>query len=241
MKYAYCTLAIGDAYLQSAIEFANQANIYSANNHHVIVAGYNEHPTTPMNTTLINVSKDTKVFNGVLQNMFNYNLKYFPLKAACEMGYDYIVLHDSDWRILPTYKEQYLYNLIQLMVDTESDICFERPHRIGDGKHNVDGKCFWHHKVDFYKLLDTTIYDEGHVMNEQFVVFKNSEKLKLFCDTWEQLYLRSADGDIWAYAEGVEMGMSMAVSTMKSLYMPYHYMTECYEFTTPGGIVCTRF
>ena len=62
-------------------------------------------------------------------------------------------------------------------------------------------------------------------MNEQFVVFKNSEKLKLFCDTWEQLYLRSADGDIWAYAEGVEMGMSMAVSTMKSLYIPYHYMT----------------
>ena len=123
----------------------------------------------------------------------------------------------------------------------EYDFCFERPHSIGDGK-TQDNTMFWKHKRDFYDLLNTTDFDEGHVVNEQFLIFKNNDKLKEFCLFWESLSERASEGNLWAFAEGVEIGMSAAITKMSYEYYGWQrILNNCFNFTSLDGTFYKRF
>jgi hypothetical protein len=190
------------------------------------------------NTTFIEIPKSETLF---IQNIFNYNLKYYPIKHSKQMGFDYIIFVDSDWEIIEDYNEDEILKMFNFMSENNLDFLFERPHLIGHGKH--DGQqSFWRHKIDFYKLLETDLYDSGHVVNEQFLVFKNNEKLKIFLNEWERLTNLATKNNLWAFAEGVEIGMSSALSNMNFNYNDWkNFVRNFFTFTSVDGKIYNRF
>jgi hypothetical protein len=235
-KILYCTIAVGDYYLDSAINIAESLNKYSNNHHMLIVSDINNNPIN--NTTFKKIPENQIIF---IRNNFNYMMKYYPLYLANEMEYDYIIFLDADWRIRDTYDGLKVKSMFQYMVENNYDMFFERPHGIGIGKH--DGiNCFWQHKIDFYKLKETNIYDSGHVCNEQFMVFKKNEKFNLFVNKFKELYEISSNAGLWPFAEGLEIGMSMAHSKMKCDWLGWvRYLSNMFEFNSKDGGLNIRF
>ena len=236
MKYCFCTIAIGENYYNSAINFVKKLNTLS-NSHHYIIVTDNITEEIP-NTTFFSIPTDEVLFIG---DYFNYNLKYYPIKCANEMGFDYIIFVDSDWKIKDTYDEKSINELFEFMDNKNFDFLFERPHLIGNGKHDGN-QSFWRHKIEFYNLLDTNIYDNGHVVNEQFLVFKTNEKLKLFINEWEKLKNIATSNNLWPFAEGVEIGMSSALSNMNGNYAEWEqFVKNFFQFETIDGRIYDRF
>lgn len=234
--YAFCTIAIGEEYIQSAINFANKLNEFS-NDHHYVIITEGDTPTI-QNTTFVQIPKNKTLF---IQNIFNYNLKYLPIKVSSEMGFNYIFFVDSDWIIEREFSTEKIKAVISFMKSNNYDMLFERPHSIGIGKHDNDN-CFWKHKRDFYKLLETEEYDNGHVANEQFLVFKNSEKLKTFISFWEELTHNSTESNVWAFAEGVEVGMSSVKANLNCCYYGWQdILNNCFSFFTKDAKFYNRF
>lgn len=236
MKYIFCTIAIGAKYLESAINLSKQFNSVSKKHHFLIVCDSKEHELE--NTSFVKINEDKKTF---IHNYFNYNLKHIPLKICASMNYDYVIFIDADWSLNEEYSEQKIESVLNFMESNAIDFCFERPHLIGHGKYH-DNLIFWKHKRDFYNLLDTDEYDEGHVVNEQFLIFKNNDKFKKFCYFWESLSDKASEGNLWAFAEGVEIGMSSAHSKMKYDYIGWQkILSNCFIFTSKDGSLYKRF
>ena len=236
MKYLYCTIAVGESYFNSALNFAEKLN-HVSNSHHMLIVTDLDGNSIP-NTTFYKLpNQETKFINGV----FNYMLKHYPIKIANQMDYDYIIFVDADWRVRSEYDNKKIEDMLEYMNQNGYDLFFERPHNIGKGKH--DGiECFWNHKIDFYKLKETNIYDKGHVCNEQFLVFKKNEKLKLFVDKFEELYKIGTKAKIWPFAEGLEMGMSMAYADMNFEYISWmRFVRDMFEFNSRDGGLNIRF
>lgn len=239
MRHLYCTIAIGEEYVNSVIEFAKRLNDRSKD-HHILIATDKEYEVID-NVTYTLLPEDAVLFT-TNSGIFNYNLKYYPLFIANQMDYDHVIFFDSDWRILDGYDEQKIVNLLTFMDEQGYDMFFERPHTIGAGKH--DGhNCFWRHKRDFYNLLDTDEYDTGHVCNEQFMVFKNNEKFDVFVKKWEELCNIASKNNLWGYAEGVEIGMSTVTAKMNCAHNRYweHLVRSMFEFTSRSGGEYIRF
>jgi hypothetical protein len=236
MKYLYCTIAVGEKYLNSAKEISRRLNEKSENHHFLIVTDKPEENYE--NTTFVGIPKEQVVF---IRNEFNYCLKYYPLYLAKDMEYNNIIYIDSDWRIKDEYDEAGVMNMLNFMNENEYDILFERPHTIGAGK--FDGReCFWGHKRDFYNIMETNEYDEGHVCNEQFIVFKKNDKFNVFIEKWKELYQIAANAELWAFAEGTEIGMSMAVAKLKYSIITWEkYIKHMYEFTSKDGGISIKF
>lgn len=236
MRYVYCTIAIGEKYLSSAIKFSEQLNDVS-NDHHFLIVTDNVNNTIK-NTTFIEIPKDKKLF---IHNFFNYNLKYLPIKYSSELDFDYVIFIDADWSIGEEYSTEKVNDVLDFMDTNQYDFCFERPHLIGDGKLH-DDLIFWKHKRDFYDLLNTTEFDDGHVVNEQFLIFKNNDKLKKFTNFWELLCKKASDNDLWAFAEGVEIGMSSTHSKMTYEYYGWKKLLDnCFIFNSLDGTLYKRF
>jgi hypothetical protein len=190
------------------------------------------------NTTIKIIPKDKVLF---INDVFNYNLKYYPLFLSNKMNYDYIIFVDADWRVRDTYNPSNVVSMFNFMNEKNYDVLFERAHRIGDGKF-MGKESFWQHKIGFYNLLDTEIYDEGHVCNEQFIVFKKNDKFNIFLDKWEELYKKATDNELWPFAEGVEMGMSMAHSKMNGSHTDWKtFLMGMFEFDNKSGELYIRF
>lgn len=223
-NYIYCTIAIGENYFTSACEFAKRLNLFSKK-HKVLIVTDQEFVDIE-NCMFHKVPSYLTLFypNGC----FNYNLKHYPIKVCSETEYNTIFYFDADWKINDSYSEEKIYNFIQSMDSSELDFCFERPHYIG-AKHEWDN-CFWRHKIEPYKLMETTRYDNGHVCNEQFLAFKNNDKLKKFIDFWDFLDKFSVENNIWPFAEGLEIGMSSIEANMKFSWNEFYHLNSCYYF-----------
>ena len=236
MRYVFCTIAIGEKYVSNVLNLINQLNDHSNKHHFVVVT--DDETIKADNTSFIIINKDIKLF---IQNSFNYNLKYLPIKISSEMDFDYVIFIDADWSLSDGYSHDKIIQVLTFMENNEYDFCFERPHLIGHGK-TQDDLIFWKHKRDFYDLLNTNQFDDGHVVNEQFLIFKNNQKLKTFALFWESLCDKATKGDLWGFAEGVEIGMSASVSKMKYEYYGWQkILTNCFNFTTVSGIFYNRF
>lgn len=232
----FCTIAIGDRYLESAVKMAKDLNKYSNSHHFVIVTDIKRRNLK--NTSFVKIPKSFQLF---IDKTFNYTLKFYPLYLANNMDYTNIIYIDSDWRIRSNYKPELINDLFNYMDDNKLDMLFERPSGIGNGKWN-DKEIFWCHKIDFYKLKETNEYDSGHVCNEQFLVFKKNDKFRKFVQKFEELSLISTQAQLWPFAEGLEIGMSMAVSKMNFDYLGWQpFIREIFEFNSNDGFLHVRF
>jgi len=223
-KYTYCTIAIGKKYYDIATQFAKDLNKISKNHKVLIVT--DQKPKKIKNCEVKIVPNNLTLFypNGC----FNYNLKYYPIKMASETNSDFIIYFDADWMVGPEYEENKIKSFLDFFKKSEYDFLFERPHFI-KAKHDWNN-CFWRHKIGPYKLMETDFYDEGHVCNEQFMTFKNNEKLKTFVDAWDKRDKFSVSINLWPFAEGLEIGMSSIDANMESSWTGFHFLNSCFKF-----------
>lgn len=236
MSYVFCTIAIGEKYFNTAIEFAKKLNMVSKKHKVLIIT--NQKYKKIKNCEIITVPEYLTVFypNGC----FNYNLKYYPIKIASEYNYDFIIYFDADWEIHPNFDEKKIDIFLEFFKNSVYDFVFERPHTIGHSKRDLNN-CFWRHKIEPYGLMETDKYDNGNVCNEQFLVFKNNEKLKIFVDSWDMRDKFSVSINLWPFAEGLEIGMSVIDANMISTFENLNLLSSCFKFKSVDGKEYERF
>lgn len=224
ISYVFCTVAIGEKYFNKFCEFMEGVNRVS-NSHHFIVVTDQEQKVIE-NCSFHRPPDELTLFypNGC----FNYNLKYYPIKLASQTNFGVVIYIDADWMVGPEYTEEKINKFVEFFFNGDYDFLFERPHGIV-GKHDWD-TCFWRHKIEPYKLMETDYYDEGHVCNEQFLVFKNNDKLKIFVDEWDKRDKFSVSENIWPFAEGLEIGMSSIDAKMKFGWLGFPFLNSCFMF-----------
>lgn len=240
----FCSLAVGETYLINFINFCKEKK-KKDNSKNLVVT---DKDTYSLLIDLINENNDIEYViiddNHTITTWplgFNFNLKYLPIKNSIKDGIDYVIYVDSDFRIRNDYHPDKFKNLFNQMVDNDIDYVFERPYFIGHGKqHHFDN--FWKHKIEPYKLMETSKYDDYHVCNEQFLVFKNTKKLNIFSERWEELYWKSVELNVWTFAEGLEIGMASADAEMTFDYHLFRgTLTNCFEFNDKSGNLHSRF
>jgi hypothetical protein len=84
-KYVYTTIAVGENYYNSAVEFAKKLNKISEG--HTVIIVTDGKIKKIKNTIFIKLNPKETKFIG---RNFNYNLKYIPIYEAHKLGFDYI-------------------------------------------------------------------------------------------------------------------------------------------------------
>jgi hypothetical protein len=235
MSYVYCTIAIGEKYLKTAINFAKKLNEISKSHKVLIVTDGNRQEIE--NVVFVKFNNNEK---KTINNYFNYNLKYIPIMESLKFNFDFVLFFDADWDLHIGYSEKKLLSFLESFRNSGFDFIYERPHSIGDSKRDPN-KCFWKHKIEPYGLLKTNFYDKGQVVNEQFLVFKNNEKLKIFIDKWKERNEFGVKNNIWAFAEGVEIGMSAVDAKMNMDWKKMFELKEFFSFIANTGVTHIRF
>ena len=234
MKYLFTTLAIGQKYYDTAMDFSNKLMDLDPDALRIVVSDIDtDHPA---NTIIIKIEENTQF---TICNTFNYNLKYLAIKEALNFDSECIIFTDADWIISKGYENNKIVKFLDDS-DPQIDFFFERPHGIGDSKRNLNN-CFWRHKIEPYGLMHTDKYDKAHVCNEQFMVFKNNSRLKDFVSFWSSRNQFCIDKNVWTFAEGVEIGMSAIDAGLSSQYTFFSQMNNCFEFYDQSGNLHTRF
>jgi len=237
MNFTFCSLAIGEEIYYNNIfnTFTEMSKMTTRSN---FLISTNNQKKEGDKITTIDIEKYPIFLKD--RELFNYNLKFHPIKESIKLNTDLIVFIDADWRIYKNFSESKCDNLLEQMNNRNIDFAFERPHQIGGSKRDLRN-CFWKHKIEAYKLDETTKYDNAHVCNEQILVFRNNNKLKAFVENWEKLYWKSYEENIWAFAEGVEIGMSTIEANMNFDWNVIRTLNECFQFESKCGIHYTRF
>lgn len=234
MKYVFTTLAIGQKYFDSSIKFINDLNKISKS-HKVLIVTDCDYTEIP-NTTFIKFDERNI---KIIQNNFNYNLKYIPIMESIKTDSEFVIFFDADWE-LNEYSENKFISFLSEFSDSNYDFIYERPHNIGHSKRNLH-QCFWKHKIEPYGLMNTNFYDEGQVVNEQFMIFKNNDKLKIFVDKWQERNTFGIEKDIWAFAEGLEIGMSAIDAKMNMDWKRMFELKGFFKFISNSGQTYIRF
>ena len=235
IKYIYCTIAVGEKYYKSAISFAKTLNEKSKNHHVLIVTDGNIQDIKNVTFIKFNSNETTRI-----KNYFNYNLKYIPVLESSKLNYEFVLFFDADWSLYNGYSEDKLISFLNSLKNSNLDFIYERPHSIGASKRDLKN-CFWQHKIEPYGLNKTNVYDNGQVVNEQFMVFKNNQKLKVFANKWKERNDFGVKNDIWAFAEGVEIGMSAVDAKMNMDWKKMFELREFFSFVANTGVTHIRF
>lgn len=228
-KFIYCTIAINQSYIDYAIKFANQLYEKSPNSKVLIVSDVDNIDLPNVIYHKIPENYKTKL---LFSEIFNYNLKFYPILKSLEENYDYIIFKDCDWEIYDEYSDEKLDNLISVFEESGYDCFYERPYSIS-AKSTED--CLFKHKVSIFNLMDTNKYDKGVVPIEQFFLFKNSPKLKLFCEKWAEKEKIISDSDVHPWAEGLEIGMSLIDANMTHSHSRFTEISNCFMFDSYGN------
>ena len=160
-------------------------------------------------------------------------MKVLSIKACLKsnLKFDYLIFIDGDWGIHDGFNEDKFMRLFDEMKTNDIDFCFERPARIGDGRGDPS-QTFYAEKFQDYNCLNNPLWDNAHVVNEQFLVFKNNWKLILFEQKWEQMLWYSIANNIRNYPDGFEIGVSALESGMKWNYNLFSVLNNCFHFYT---------
>lgn len=237
MKYIFTTLAIGDSYLENASECYSE---YSQK----CSADFNITTNTIIDTrpkVNLDIIKLDSYDDGNPGFSFFLNLKVLSLKYCLNKDYDFIIYNDADWRIRENFDEKNLLSMFSYMEDNNLDFLFERPAKIGDHKRDMSN-CFFDRKLKDYDVLDHSKWDEAHVVNEQFLVFRNSWKFKYFVSRWEQFLWYTIHNNIRNYPDGFEIGVSALESEMKWDWNSFrHFLPNFFEFYDKAGNLHIRF
>jgi hypothetical protein len=163
-------------------------------------------------------------------------------KDASFEKYDFVIFCDGDWSMHEDFSEHKLISMFERMENESMDFLFERPADVGGGKREPQ-QCFFRNKLEDYEVFDHEKWDSAHVVNEQFLVFKNNKKLQFFTQRWEMFLWYSIANDISSYPDGFEIGVSALEADMKYAYYGYfnYYLTNCFTFLNKYGDYNTRF
>lgn len=237
MKYIFTTLSIGDKYLNNSYNFFEELGDKCSADFN-ITTNIEKNSTEKININLLNLEKYS---NGNDYFSFYFNLKCLSLKYCLDKDYDFIVYVDSDWRVGEKFDENKFFDTFKHMVDNNIDFLFERPGRIGDHKNNLP-YCFFSDKLRDYNVFDHEKWDDAHVANEQFLIFRNNKKFRFFVNRWEQFLWFSIANNIKNYAEGFEIGVSALEAGMKLDWDTFRTrLNECFEFNDSLGNLHKRF
>lgn len=237
MKYIFTTLAIGESYLDSAVSL-HKSILNKTTSDFNITTDQEYNNFDRLNFNKLNLENYHDKRTGF---SFYYNLKVLSLKYCLDKNYDYIVYTDADWRSRDEFSEQKFLDLFQHMEKNNIDFCFERPAPIGPNKRNLDN-CFFQEKLRDYNVFEHDKWDDAHVVNEQFLVFRNSWKFRFFVRKWEEFLWYSIKNNIWNYAEGFEIGVSALEAQMKWDYSSLSFfLKNSFEFNDKLGNLWIRF
>ena len=237
MKYIFTTLAVGESYVKNASECYTK---------------YSEKCSADFNITTNEICEAGPKVNLDLFKLDRYddgnpgfsfflNLKVLSLKYCLDKGYDYIIYNDADWRMIDNFSEDKLFNLFNHMEKNNLDFLFERPSKVGDHKKNMND-CFFDRKLYDYHVFEHTKWDEAHVVNEQFMVFKNNWKFRYFVRRWEEFLWYSIHNNIRNYPDGFDIGVSALEAEMKWDWDSFRgHIPACFEFHDKAGNLHVRF
>lgn len=237
MKYIFTTLAVGQSYLENArkcyTEYSEKCNAdFNITTNEICEVG------PKVNLDIFKLNKYHDDGPGF---SFYLNLKVLSLKYCLDKGYDYIIFNDADWRMTQNFSEQKIFNMFNYMEKNNVDFLFERPAKIGDHKKDMSN-CFFDRKLKDYNVFEHSKWDDAHVVNEQFLVFKNNWKFRFFVRRWEEFLWYSINNNIRNYPDGFEIGVSALESEMKYDYDAFrHTIPGCFEFHDKTGNLHTRF
>lgn len=240
MKYCFTTLAVGEPYESRTSEFYRSLSEKTENCDFFITTNNSEF--LPINDKIkINYINQEKLHDSRGGFSFNLNLKCLSLKhvKAYEkkmieenpdfQKYDYVIFTDGDWIMYDEFSEEKILNMLNYMESENLDFVFERPASIGDSRKNPE-QSFFRDKIYDYDILEYDKWDTAHVVNEQFLVFKNNWKLTLFEQKWEQMLWYSIANNIRNYPDGFEIGVSALESGMNWNYKLFSILSNCFYF-----------
>lgn len=237
MKYIFTTLAVGDSYLTNASScYSKYANKCGADFN--ITTNEKCNVDTKVNLDVFTLDRYDDGNPGF---SFFLNLKVLSLKYCLDKNYDYIIYNDADWRMTDNFSEEKLFNLFNHMEENEYDFLFERPAKIGDHKKNMRD-CFFDRKLYDYHTMEHSKWDEAHVVNEQFMVFRNNWKFRYFVRRWEEFLWYTVHNNIRNYPDGFEIGVSALEAEMKWSWDSFrYYLPSCFEFHDKSNNLHIRF
>lgn len=237
MKYLFTTLAVGQEYLDNAIEC--YSNIGSKTNCDFNITTNVDLP----NTERINFDYFTldRYHDTGAGFSFFLDLKCLSLKYALDKGYDYVIFNDADWRITENFTEDKILSLFNYMEKNDLDLLFERPGKIGYYKDKPES-CFFQDKLNDFHVYEHNKWDDAHVTNEQFLVFRVNWKFRYFVRRWEEMMWYSIANNIRNYPDGFEIGVAALESEMKYDYDQWRALIrDCFKFNSKDGKEFIRF
>lgn len=233
-----CTVAVGDQYYNNFKTFIQDLNHLNLDVNFVVVTDKQKMDFENVKTFSLSES-DVPFVNVGKKKEFNFNLKYLPIKYASEQDSEFVFFVDSDWKVHKEINREKIINFLTFFGDSKYDFLFERSLPIREAKKKLNS--FWSHKIDLYQLNQTEEYDNGHIANEQFLCFKNNEKLKNFVKVWEEKNKICLANNVRPWCEGVEIGMSSAKSKMEMSPYNFKQMRNCFLFHSKSGKTYQKF
>ncbi len=250
MRYFFTTLAINEQYLNNSIQLFCDIHQKTSDSYFNITTSQKDIDNLTISN--LNFFSDLKEkfprlnfttiesFNFKIECptdsdgygfTFNVNMKCLSFKSCLKLGFefDYILFVDGDWNIHEGFNEEKIKNLFSAMESKNLDFVFERPARIGDDRLSP-ARSFYNQKIHDYDIHDVPLWDEAHVCNEQFLVFKNNWKFKVFVQKWEQMMWYSIANRIRNYAEGFEIGICALESSMNWNWFLLKILNDCFNF-----------
>jgi hypothetical protein len=237
MRYIFTTLAVGDEYLNNAIECYKHLSTKTSCDFNI---------TT--NSSLDNIGRinfdqfTLDRYNDTMPGFsFYLSLKSLSLKYALDKNYDYVIFNDADWRTTDNFSEDKILSLFNFMEERDLDMLFERPAEIGHYKNNLD-QCFFSQKIIDFNVLEHSKWDKAHCTNEQFLVFKVNWKFRMFVMKWEQMLWYSIANNLRSYPDGFDIGVAALESDMNWEYNDWRQLIQnCFEFKDKSGNTHIRF
>lgn len=136
---------------------------------------------------------------------FNYNLKFLAIKNAFEnSNSEYIIYIDSDFLFDDNYSEEKIQQFLTTVKEYDYDLT---PSMMSHGHRDA-----YEHK---YKIFNFDKRENIPTFEENFLVFKNTYKIKNFLEKWENLYWILQKENIFQYHEGLEIGIAARYADMK--------------------------
>ena len=254
MKYCFTTLAVGEPYESKTIEFFKNLSEKTENCDFFIATNNLEFPSENGDKIKVHQINQDNLHDSRGGFSFHLNLKCLSLKHVMMyekkmlqenpdfQKYDYVIFTDGDWIVYDEFSEQKILNMLNYMESENIDFAFERPAAIGDSRKNPEHS-FFRDKLYDYDMLEYDKWDEAHVVNEQFLVFKNNYKFRFFVNRWEQFLWYSIKNDIRNYPDGFEIGVSALEAGMKWNYNGVfnHFLPKCFAFYTKNDVLHLRF
>lgn len=253
MKYCFTTLAVNEPYESKTADFFTNLQTKTEQCDFFVTTTNNSFPNIG-NRVKINVINPPSLKNTKGGFDFHLNLKCLSLKHIIEYQnkklledpsfkkYEYIIFSDGDWSMHEEFSEEKIQKMFSHMENENIDFLFERPALIKDSKQNPE-RSFFKNKIYDYDILEHNKWDEAHVVNEQFLVFKNNAKFRFFVQRWEMFLWYSIANNITNYPDGFEIGISALEADMKYQYVGVfsNLIPKCFYFYTKSNLYYERF